>query len=173
MKKDEGGSSNSSPERGFDIVKVDVEASKALQVNTHLKALSEGIDYQSGRAAILRVTNYDLPLPPPDLLNKYEEECPGLRENIIDDWKAERVHRRALEASKVENAFKVDTARILNDRVRLWVALGLGLAGLLVICIVAMKGHTIPATALTVLQGFGAWAFYRRRQGPNSSEVGP
>lgn len=156
----------------YALVQIDAEKARAVQASTLSKALIEGTDLNQGAGASLRFTKFEVQLPPPDLLVQYEEDCPGLGKEIIEDWKAERAHRRELDRMKVENQYKVESGKLGNERIHLWGLLFMAAAGLAIFCLVALGGHTIPATALVLLEFVLGLLIYRHRSGSKSLEGG-
>ena len=49
----------------------------------------------------LEFTSYSGPIPPPDLLQRFDEVYPGAARQILDDFVQESVHRRAMERKVV------------------------------------------------------------------------
>ncbi len=46
-------------------------------------------------------TSYSGPIPPPDLLQRFDEVYPGAAKQILDDFVQESTHRRAMERKVV------------------------------------------------------------------------
>jgi uncharacterized membrane protein len=154
--------------RDVAMAEVDLDAAKAVQAKASEAAASIVADLPVGRAAAMRVTQFALPLPPPDLLARYEQQVPGLRKDIIDDWKTERAHRRGMEKSTAERDHEIAREKVRLERVRLRNMLIVALAGLAAIGVVGALGHTVPAGVIAALEGVGAWAFFRRPRDPGA-----
>jgi uncharacterized membrane protein len=148
--------------RDLVVSQVDVTVAKNAQTTAHKEALSVAESQVSGSAAALRVTEYSSPLPPPDVLELYERQQPGLSGAIIEEWKAQQTHQRDFERRQVENEHLAKRDRQVTERTRIWLAFILALAGLLAIAALGMQGKTVPATVVAALEALGGWALWKR-----------
>lgn len=64
--------------------------------------MNKNIQHQNNVAIIGQSFTYPSPLPPPEILEKYEKIMPGLVEEIISMTNIQGNHRRELEATKLK-----------------------------------------------------------------------
>lgn len=85
------------PSDGREIVealsKGKLSASEAADLINQLPAK----DTKKLAIELTQLSAYSGPIPPPEMLQHYDEIIPGLAETIIANWNAESDHRRAME----------------------------------------------------------------------------
>jgi uncharacterized membrane protein len=110
------------------------------------------------------------PLPPPGALAAYEDLSPGLANRIMEMAEREQTHRHQLE----NTAFATET--LLGKRGQIF-ALGICLAGFVVVIILALNGEGGAAAIIGSLDLVGLVAAFLVRprspysQGPPESEA--
>lgn len=104
MTEDKGGSQNSPDSSGA----LSPKENKGIEANDsdHIDEQLEEADprqhelLEQVRSVIyqeIRAVNYKGPIPPPQVLKKYDEVIPGLSERIIDAWQIQSQHRQTVE----------------------------------------------------------------------------
>ncbi len=83
------------------------------------------------------------PLPPPEILQKFNEVVPGAAERIIKMAEEQSVHRRALEKKVIDS----DIARSKYGQILGFV---IAIAGLVVAALIAIYGNAIAGGAIGV-----------------------
>jgi len=89
----------------------------------------------------IETRHFEGPLPPPDVLEKYEAVTPGFAERIVKMAEAEQAHRHTLESTVVEKSFK-EAER--GQRYGLWIGVVAIVAG----SITAGMGATIAGSII-------------------------
>lgn len=113
-------------------------------------------------------TSYSGPLPPPDLLQRFDEVYPGAARQILDDFVQESAHRRAMERKVVSaESFKEVFGAISGGLI--------GIAGVSGGLWLAHEGTltgglgTVFATLASLV---GIFWYQTRRTGPEPGESG-
>lgn len=112
--------------------------------------------------AVRQSVGFSGPLPPPEILERYEKILPGAAERIISMAEKQSEHRKQLESIVIGT----DTA---NSRMGLWFGLIIGLAGLAVSALVAIwgkewAGTIIGSATLVSLVGTFIYGSQQRKQ---------
>lgn len=79
--------------------------------------------------------NYSGPLPPPSLLIKYDEVVPGLSQVLVDEFREQSKHRRALELAVI-------TGNVGAQRRGQYFGFGLGVCAIAFGAYLAFLGNT-------------------------------
>ena len=97
------------------------------------------------------------PLPPPDILVKYNSVVPNAAERIITMAETQAAHRQRIESKVIESNIK-------NSRLGLHYGLIIGLASVLggVVCI--MYAHEIGGTGLSSLVGVFVYGSIQKKK---------
>jgi len=99
-------------------------------------------DEQKAQAFLLAIEKrFSGPLPPPEILKQYDQIVPGSAKIIIEDFKAQGAHRRALETKIIPVAYDQ------SSRGQIF-ALIIGILGLGSAVFTAYLGETIVACLL-------------------------
>lgn len=102
----------------------------------------EGDDQHAVTRGVVAVTRaFEGPLPPPDILARYEEVLPGSAERILQMAEQEAEQRRALVASLV-------SADVSRARWGLWVGAFVALVAIVAATVMALAGHPWPGTVV-------------------------
>lgn len=112
--------------------------------------------------AIARSELFSGPLPPPQVLEKYNQVVPGAADRIIAMAESQSKHRQDLE-------LKVITADIRSAKLGLWFGLIIGLTAIIggVSCIIMggeIGGSVIGGTGITGLVGVFVYGSTQRRK---------
>lgn len=121
---------------------------------------------RSGRVSIS--TEFRGPLPPPQILQGYEEIMPGLTEKIVEQWQAETAHRHKTVDYANETDRLALNAFVESERRGQYIGLG-GLALVVAVAIVAMATGETEIGGLALLLGAGPAAVWALRR--NSSQT--
>lgn len=97
----------------------------------------------SNRQVVVGQAHFSGPLPPPVVLEQYNQVVPGAAERILAMAESQSKHRREIEALVIGSDIK-------NSRMGLVCGLIIGLAGLIAAVIVAVVGYPI----LSGIMGF-------------------
>ena len=97
------------------------------------------------RQLVAMQAEFQGPLPPPQLLERYEEIHPGTAERILQQFERETQHRHAIEQKLVDAQLEVQRAEIpafrLGQVFGLVIALGGISAGALCVILAPTAGH--------------------------------
>jgi uncharacterized membrane protein len=112
------------------------------------------------------------PLPPPVVLQEYDEVIPGLAREIVDQWESETAHRRETVEYLRETDRMAMRAFYEGERRGQYLSV-LVFAGVIAVAIVAIVLHS-PAIGIAAVVSGGAsvvWAMRRRSIGdPGKAE---
>ncbi|MCG2809752.1 MAG: DUF2335 domain-containing protein [Candidatus Portnoybacteria bacterium] len=102
------------------------------------------------------------PLPPPAILEQYNQVVPGAAERILAMAESQSNHRRKIESMVIESDIK-------NSRLGLVFGLIIGLAGILATVTIAIFGHPVLSgvigfSTLSSLVGVFVYGSRERRQ---------
>lgn len=121
------------------------EARAIRQARNQILQASEGASPLQSVATVssLQVSQtYSGPIPPPDLLRKYDEVVPGAARSILDSWVRQCDHRIRLESRVVT-----------SDILRSWAGLACGFVVALVALVgggyLIVSGHEISGAVLS------------------------
>src|SRR3989344_5346523 len=96
------------------------------------------------RATLTQSVRFSGPLPPPEILERYEKIVPGSAERIIKMAEGQSSHRKELE-------IKVITSKIHNSKLGLWFGLIIGIVALISSMVMVVFGHAIAGSAIGIL----------------------
>jgi len=81
------------------------------------------------------------PMPPPDILDRYNQIIPGAAKDILEEFKVNGAHSRDMEKAAIRGA-------IGNDKRGQWMAFVLVILGFVLIAYLAVNGHTAVAVVV-------------------------
>ncbi|MGH2625586.1 MAG: DUF2335 domain-containing protein [Anaerolineales bacterium] len=113
-----------------------------------------------------RLEQFTGPLPPPEVLIRYNDAFPGCAERIVAMAESQVSHRQGLEARTLNG-------KLSNERTGQWMAFvlaGIGIVGSIVLMALGRwgEGSTVLLTTVVSLVGIFIWG--RRRQGAELKE---
>jgi uncharacterized membrane protein len=103
----------------------------------------------NGEMGIL-ATAYSGPLPPPELIERYDAIVPGMGSRLLSDFEAEQRHRRDWEISVLQS--RNDTTQRESDRIARGQLFGLIIGLVLVLC-----GAAVAITGIVYDSKTGIW----------------
>lgn len=106
---------------------------------------------------------YSGPIPPPSVLKKYDEVCPGLSETLISEFKAQAEHRREIQSCVIGGNVR---AQLTGQ----WMAFFLGLGALGFGAYLAYLGQTGWGIAVAIGSIAGLLGtFFRQSKGQDAA----
>ena len=133
-------------------------------------------EQQAERQIVSMQAEFRGPLPPPEILQRYEEIHPGTAERVLQQFERETQHRHAIEKKIVDTQLEAQRAEIpalrLGQAFGLVIALGGILAGTICIILAPTAGHawagaSIAGSSLATLVGV---FIYGRKSKPATDE---
>ncbi len=103
------------------------------------KKLSDSPIPQLQRAQ--QIIQFSSPLPPPEILQKYEQIHPGLINEILELTKIQNEHRRQLESKNLEAQIIHQQKRDLETKLGQWFAFIISLVAIAGSIYTALQGH--------------------------------
>jgi uncharacterized membrane protein len=111
----------------------------------------EKLNLQHVREVVL-ARHFSGPLPPPEVLERYEQTLPNAAERIFRLWEEEVGHRRKLEQDQAEDRRRLQDARVQNRLRTQTYALVLALSVLLATVFFISKGHDAAGTTVLLVE---------------------
>ncbi|MEI7837552.1 MAG: DUF2335 domain-containing protein [Planctomycetota bacterium] len=133
-----------------------------------------------GRTLVAISQQFTGPLPPPEMLQKYNETLPGLGERLVYQFESEAAHRRSLERTVVDAQVAQQGAEVPAVRLGQIFALVIVVVGLVVsgYCVShastsgqAWAGASIAGGSLATLAGI--FIYGRKAQRPAEESKKP
>lgn len=96
--------------------------------------VEQAIRHEVEGALIARRSSFSGPMPPPDVLERYEAVVPGAAKDIVEEFKANGKHTREMTQRGLDGAINA-------DRRSQWMASSLVFLGFVLIYALASTGH--------------------------------
>lgn len=104
---------------------------------------------------------FNSPLPPPEVLERYEQIIPGFGERVMTQWESQTNHRQQLEKTVITGQTKLQT------RGQVFAAV-IGIGGLIAAAVVGVWGSSAAAVAIASVDIgtlAGVFIYGKNRQG--------